>query len=160
MINSITLSKYVLAKINGKTNHLKLQKIIYYIQAWHLAIFNEPIIRDDFQAWLHGPVSRKIWNEYRDKSVLYDNLSISKTEGRKIIKKVEEQLKPDQVEMINDVIHEYGSKSGYTLEALTHSEPPWKKAREGYGRADRCEEIIPKEEIKKYFQSMLGEANA
>ena len=35
---------------------LKLQKLVYYADAWFLANFDEPLIKEDFEAWAHGPV--------------------------------------------------------------------------------------------------------
>ena len=36
--------------------NLKLQKLMYYSQAWHLALRDIPLFNEDFQAWVHGPV--------------------------------------------------------------------------------------------------------
>ncbi len=46
--------------------HLKLQKLVYYAQAWYLANFNRPLFDEDMQAWTHGPVVPSLWKEYRD----------------------------------------------------------------------------------------------
>ncbi|MCI7457609.1 Panacea domain-containing protein [Actinomyces urogenitalis] len=40
---------------------LKLHKLCYYAQAWHLAITNEPLFRSDMQAWRYGPVSTAVY---------------------------------------------------------------------------------------------------
>lgn len=48
-VNSIELGNYVLSKLK-EVSHLKLQKLVYYIQAWHLAIFERPLIEDTFEA--------------------------------------------------------------------------------------------------------------
>jgi uncharacterized phage-associated protein len=37
-------------------SNLKLQKLLYYSQAWHLAIFDRRLFPERFQAWVHGPV--------------------------------------------------------------------------------------------------------
>ena len=36
--------------------NLKLQKLLYYAQAWNLAINNKRLMDANFQAWIHGPV--------------------------------------------------------------------------------------------------------
>lgn len=45
--------------------HKKLQKLCYYVQALHLAIYGEPLIDTYFEAWVHGPVAPELYNEYK-----------------------------------------------------------------------------------------------
>ena len=33
----------------------KLQKLLYYVEAWNL-VYKSSLIDDDFEAWVHGPV--------------------------------------------------------------------------------------------------------
>ena len=37
--------------------NLRLQKLVYYAQAWRLAILDEALFEDDFEAWVHGIAS-------------------------------------------------------------------------------------------------------
>lgn len=146
-VNEIELSKYIINKLadkNKRVNHLKLQKLLYYIQAWHLVYMDEPLFDSDFEAWLHGPVVRKVWDYYKSKSIMLDDLPIEK--------EVSIDLTEEQEEIINDVLDEYGDKSGYYLECLTHSELPWKEARR---KGENT--IIPKQKIKEYYESLLNE---
>jgi hypothetical protein len=66
------------------------------------------------------------------------------------------RLNPQQIEMIGDVLKEYGDKSAYHLEYLSHSEPPWKEARRGYDPSERSEVPISKETMKRYYQSLFS----
>lgn len=123
-INAVELAKYIIRKMyekGQKINHLKLQKLLYYVQAWHLVYTNEPLINEDFEAWLHGPVLRKVWDYYKRYSIMFDELPCEE------IKDI--GLTEEQKEIIDDVLDEYGSKSAYYLECLTHVEDPWKEAR-------------------------------
>lgn len=143
--DAILVSKYVIKTLkeqNKEINHLKLQKILYYIQAWNLALLNEPLFEEDFEAWLHGPVIRKVWDEYKGHSVLIGELS---EQNENINLKFTE----DQEDVIEDVIDAYGNKSGYYLESLTHQEDPWKNARKQGENT-----IIKKEEMKKYYRNL------
>jgi uncharacterized phage-associated protein len=45
--------------------HLKLQKLIYFAQAWHLANTGEPLFSEEMQAWTHGPVVPSVWHKYK-----------------------------------------------------------------------------------------------
>jgi uncharacterized phage-associated protein len=150
-VNSIDLSKYILKYFKQKDetiNHLKLQKLVYYIDAWHNVFLNEPLIEEDFEAWMHGPVVRDLWNHYRDESIL--NNPIYATDDD-----IDLNINQEQREIIDDVLEEYGDKTPYYLECLTHEEKPWIVARRGYAPSDRCTEKISKELMKEYYGAKL-----
>ena len=153
LIDSIYLDEYILFR-GGPMSHLKLQKILYYIQAYHLAYFNDPLIEDEFEAWVHGPVTRKLFQNLKDLSKLHDELEYEQDVETpdKILKK---ELTEEQIELIDDVIEAYCPLSGFQLETLTHSEEPWQIARKGYGIAEKCSVIIPKETMKNFYRSLL-----
>lgn len=150
-VSSIDLSKYILNYFNDKgesINHLKLQKLVYYIDAWHNVFLEKPLIHENFEAWMHGPVVRELWNYYKDESIL--NNPIDTNNGSCALQVTEEQL-----EIINDVLDEYGDKTPYYLECLTHEETPWIVARKGYAPSDKCTEKISKELMKEYYSAKL-----
>lgn len=151
-IDPIKLSKYVInyvSKFKDDMSHLKLQKLLYYIEAWHLVSFDEPLFKEDFQAWVHGPVIREVFDHYKDKSILNNLLPKEVVDYN-----IDDYLSEEQIEVINDVLDEYGRRSPYYLECLTHEERPWKKARRGYGISERCEEIISKATMRKFYREM------
>lgn len=154
-VDSMLLAEYILER-GGKMSHLKLQKILYYIQALHLAYFDQPIIEDEFQAWLHGPVSRRIYDQIKGVSILYTEINYDvSTEGPRPSDLLKEQLTEDQLDLVNEVIEEYGQLTSSQLERLTHSEDPWINARKGYGVAERCEEVIPKDSMRVYYKKAV-----
>ncbi|QTE36536.1 DUF4065 domain-containing protein [Mucilaginibacter gossypii] len=151
-IDSYILSEYILQNW-GPMSHLKLQKILYYIEGYHLAYFNDSVIDDDFQAWVHGPVSKKIYDSLKNKSILHTELTYQKSEGENNPDEVlKNTLTQDQVDFINETVEELSKISSTQLENMTHSEEPWINARRGYSAADRCEVVIDKELMKKYYR--------
>lgn len=151
-INAIELSRYIVPYVissGHSINHLKLQKLIYYVDAWHYAILEQPLIRDEFEAWMHGPVVRRVWDFYKGESCLYNDITVADPLDIGTI------VNEEQVEVINDILDEYGNKTAYHLECLTHSEKPWKVARTGYDSSDKCTEIIPKGLMRDYYQGLL-----
>ncbi|MFR9668996.1 MAG: type II toxin-antitoxin system antitoxin SocA domain-containing protein [Rikenellaceae bacterium] len=155
VVNSTLLANYILER-GGCMSHLKLQKILFYVQAFHLAYFDSEIISDEFEAWVHGPVSRKIFNELRDKSLIYAELSMP--DGLQILPSVEleERVTADQLELVNDVIDDYKDIDGGKLEAITHSEQPWIDARKGYAPCEKCSVIISKEAITSFYKQYFS----
>jgi uncharacterized phage-associated protein len=154
MVDSADLANYILAKVPD-VKHLKLQKLLYYIEAWHLALEDESIIQDDFQAWVHGPVSQKIWHIYKAQSTLYNIISFDQGEAEAAVRKLDGTLSPEQKELIADVLEEYGSKTAYALECLTHSEEPWRAARKGVPDGEASNNVISKDMMKKFYRGRL-----
>ena len=97
-IDSIILSKFIIDKLDV-VSHLKVQKLLYYINAWHMVYFNDPIIEDDFEAWVHGPVSRKVYSNLKDTSLLHKKMRISDVKKGKYIERVERTLEKEQIEL-------------------------------------------------------------
>ena len=146
MVDVLILAKYIVLKMaekGKKISHLKLQKLLYYVQAWHLVYADAPLFEDEFEAWLHGPVIRKVWNHYKVFSTMLDFLPVSQD--------VKIDLTEDQIELIDDVLDEYGDKTGYYLECLTHAEDPWKNARNN-GKENA---IITKNSMKDFYGKLL-----
>lgn len=87
-----------------------------YIEAWHLVFFDSPIFSEDIKAWQHGPVLKSVWYNFKRYSILYNELEACE--------ECESDLSDEQKDLINDVLDEYGDKTGYYLENLTHEEEP------------------------------------
>ena len=154
-IDTIVLSNYIL-KHYGPMSHLKLQKLVYYCDAYSLAYFGKPLITDDFEAWVHGPVCRRLYDSLKDKSKLYSDVAYT-FDGVDVDKEFN-SLTSDQQSLITDVLNQLSSWSSFELEASTHQEAPWKNARKGYGEADKCSVVINKDDMKKFYHSEITDA--
>lgn len=113
--------------------HLKLQKLLYYSQAWSMVILNKTLFDEDFQAWKSGPVLKSIWDK-RDEKI---NIEI------KIPKKV--------LKLLQEIIEIYGDKSSFYLEILVQNEYPWIKARNNIDFEKFCNNIITKDSMFKFY---------
>lgn len=134
--------------------NLKLQKLVYYVQAWHLAITGNKLFDNDFQAWVHGPVLIELYNDYHDLKwhpIMRDDLDNSS------ILKLEQKFGENVTDIIRQVINEYFELSAYQLERLTHSEDPWQKAREGLPPDSPSNNIIKSEWMSEYYKQYLDE---
>ena len=119
-IDSVVFSDYIL-KHYGPMSHLKLQKLIFYCDAYCLAYFDKELVTDQFEAWVHGPVSRKVYNSLKDKSILYSDLIYSKKEGEDVDVEFG-KLTQDQQDLILSVLGDLSKWTGIELEAATHKE--------------------------------------
>lgn len=155
VIDSFTLASYVIFKIQ-KASHLKIQKLLYYIQWFHLAYFDEPIIKDDFQAWVHGPVSRVLFDKLKLHSLIHTEIEYKRNDWEEDIEEnIKSLISQEQFELINEVLKAYWDLSWLELENLTHNETPWKETRQWFSNWEKCEKIIPKELLKSFFKEEL-----
>lgn len=156
-VKSIDLTMYILARL-GKASQLKLQKLVYYVESWHLAYFEKPILKEDFEAWVHGPVLRSVWSYFKERNIvsLYNDVVLKEDSKEPLIQRIEGLLSKDQKELIDNVLDEYGDKTAFYLENLTHSERPWIEARGNCDQSDRCDTPISKETMKKFYQDMIA----
>lgn len=133
-------------------SNLKLQKLVYYADAWHLANYNEPLIKEDFQAWVHGPAIPSLYGEYKNFSwqpIVRNDLKSGSLAG------IKEQLNPKTVELLEQVCDSYFGLTAYELERLTHNEDPWRKTREGLADDEISERVISKDLIKDYYSAFI-----
>lgn len=124
--------------------HLKVQKLIYYADAWFLANYNRPLVKENFEAWAHGPVCRPVFAKYRDCG--YDPLPPEK------VRAVPLSLEP----FLKAVHSEYAQFSAKKLERLTHEEDPWKITRGDLAPEAKCEKPISKLLMRNYYAARLG----
>ena len=97
--------------------NLKLQKLVYYAQAWSLALLNRPLFGDAVEAWAHGPVVNSVYQEYKG----YEFGTLPRSRKRP-------QFAPQELTLLEDVLAVYGEHSAKFLENLTHEEEPWCQA--------------------------------
>ena len=152
-LNATLLADFILQHY-GSMSHLKLQKLLYYVEAYHLAYFGKPVVKENFEAWVHGPVCREVYNSLRDKSLLYAELGFEKESNPAKI--IQSELTEDQITLIHDVLSELSQWTGFELESATHKELPWIEARRGYGPADRCDVIISKDTMRDFYKSEMN----
>ncbi|MGI0492332.1 Panacea domain-containing protein [Alkalinema pantanalense CENA528] len=126
-------------------SNLKLQKLVYYAQAWHLALYDRPLFDEDFQAWVHGPVIPELFEKYKHFG------------WRPIDEDAKIDLPDDIVSHLNDVADEYFRCDAYELEQMTHIEEPWQKARVGLMPDQASTNIIQKVWMQEYYKARVEE---
>ena len=142
------VAAYILKKKHPMSTW-KLQKLVYYSQAWHLAWDGEPLFDEPIQAWANGPVVRALYDQHRG---WYTVDKWPKGDTRKLTK--------DERETINTVLAAYGGLSGRQLSHLTHSEAPWQEAREGLAPTDRSSRRIKRETMQAYYAALDTDEDA
>ena len=142
------LDKYApMAEEHGPMTAMKLQKLVYYCQAWSLAWDEEPLFEEELEAWVHGPVVRDLFTLNRGS---YQIHKLEDDKGNP------QKLRDEQRETVDLVLKRYGPLKAEDLTARTHQEPPWKNARRrgDRGPSERGSEKISHEDMKKYYSSI------
>lgn len=140
-----------LLKKTKKVTPLALQKMLYFMQGIHMALFGRELFPEDCQAWAHGPVFKEVYEVFRD----FQYHSIEDTRFSMLRNRLQE-LSDHEKKVIDLVIESLGLYNGKTLELITHGEAPWKEAREDCEASQRSNKVIAKESMRKYFQEAAG----
>ena len=133
----------------GETiTNLRLQKLVYYAQAWHLANFETPLFQHDFEAWVHGPVIKDLYHENK-------KYGFSPIESNVTLGDISKILPEDKFEFVKEVADIYLNFTAYELEKMTHQETPWIQARKGVSEDEICSNVISKESMLEYYASKI-----
>jgi uncharacterized phage-associated protein len=133
-------------------SHLKLQKLLYYIQSWNLAFDKVPLFQGKFQAWIHGPVNRTIYNRFKDTKYMYSSINTEDIITKDLTFAALSDIEQDH---INSVLEAYAAFSDVQLEKMTHEEKPWLEARDGFQPYERCEVEIDESTMTSFYAARL-----
>jgi uncharacterized phage-associated protein len=148
MATAHDVASYILHK-HGSLSTWKLQKLVYYSQAWHLAWEEKPLFQNPIQAWANGPVAPALYRLHRGK------YSVSRwPEGSGA------RLTRSQKDTINKILDSYGELSGRQLSILTHNELPWKNARKGLDPTEPSARQIKKSDMETYYKWLDANVDA
>lgn len=138
------VAAYILQQ-KGPMTAMKLQKLVYYSQAWSLVWDEQPLFQEWIEAWANGPVVPELYRAHRGEF----KISPPWRKGDP------EALTPSERETVDAVLDHYGDKSSQWLSELTHKEQPWRSARKGLPAGTRGSEIITHASMVEYYESLL-----
>lgn len=127
----------------------KLQKLLYYSQAWNLVFNKGPLFSDKIEAWVHGPAIPQVWRMFRDFNFSLEHPEISESDLGAIT--------GEEKKILDEVWRVYGKFDGNYLESLTHNEEPWLKARQGLEVFDASQNEISQEGMRDYYSQKLDD---
>jgi Uncharacterized phage-associated protein len=127
MINCLNAARYFIIRayedgLEAEMTNMKVQKLLYYAQSLHLALYNEPLFEAEIQAWRYGPVCPPAYKFYSEFEA--QQLPIPQQESLL-------QLPSQKKELLEEIWEYFGGYHAYRLSDMTHGEFPWKKARKG-----------------------------
>lgn len=142
MASVLDVAHYVLQK-QGVMSVMKLQKLVYFCQAWAIVWDEKPLFNEKIEAWANGPVVRELYDAHKGKFEIS-----SLTKGNP------DNLTRAQKETIDAVLECYGDKNAQWLSDLTHLEAPWNITREGLPPGAACDRVISLACMHEYYSSL------
>jgi uncharacterized phage-associated protein len=148
MTRAIDVAGYLIHKAAAEPepeylSPLRLQKLLYYVQGWNLAMHNRPLFCARIEAWRHGPVVREVYSTFADygsnEIFPIDNIPVPAI------------LSAEDRAMIDSIWEAYKVYSGNKLRLMTHSELPWVSARGESSDDDRSDSEITHESLRAFF---------
>ncbi len=137
------VAKYFLALVDREVDaidHLKLQKLCYYAQGFHLALTDAPLFPEAIEAWPHGPVCPDLYHQFKE----YGRGPIPEDPD------FDTSLFDDTAKSIIEEVYDvYGQYTGWKLRNITHAEPTWKSA------IARDNKTITFEEMATFFKTQI-----
>jgi uncharacterized phage-associated protein len=142
MASAHDVAAYILSR-QGRMTAMKLQKLVYYSQAWSVVWDERPLFGERIEAWANGPVVRDLYDVHRGS---FEVAEWPRGDARR--------LTSDERATIDTVLDFYGGRSAQWLSDLTHREQPWLAARRGLPDGERGSREITLSSLEEYYSSL------
>jgi len=146
---ALDIAKYFIwksAEEKKPITNKKLQKLVYYAQAWYLVASkgSKSLFDEKIDAWIHGPVVSSVYHAYKQ----FGFHEIDSKLGD------ENNFEPNVKQLLDEVWDVYGKLDANALEALTHSESPWQEARSMLDQNEFGDAEISNSNIFEYYSKL------
>ena len=152
--SALDIAEYVISQFCGEDkrvdegvaegiSNLKLQKLLYFCQAFLLVFSEKPMFKEEIYAWKYGPVVKEVYEKYKE----HKNRPLSNTQGSNLDSKTKK--------MVGEVLQTFGGYSAIRLMEITHSHKPWKDLQKKIEKGE-LDLVITHKAIKKYYTPILS----
>lgn len=150
---ALSIAEYFIDKANQEKQLItnkKLQKLVYYAQAWSLVLKGQKLFDESIEAWVHGPAIKSVYSRYKSFgfSPIHKEIDEVSLIG----------LSKETKRLLDNIWSIYGKFDGDYLELLTHSERPWQEAREGLQGSENSENEISMKTMKSFYSQKLEDS--
>ena len=143
---ALTIAKWFVAWAEAneaELSNLKLQKLLYYAQGYHLALRNVALFMEPIQAKPLGPVVEKVYQAFKQHGS--GDLSLPK-EDEFDWPDVDEET----TQFLIQIWDKLGSLAAWRLRDMVHSEAPWKE----HFTVDPRRAEIPQSTMARFFKPL------
>lgn len=132
--SALDIAKYIIkkeAQEGRAVSNLRLQKLLYFVQAQFLVYAGVPCFSESIEAWSFGPVVPAVYHEYK----FYGSAIIP-------ARPCTAYIRQEDRAMIDGILDACAKYSTSDLVTITHSQRPWIDARTRiYDRTIRNEDL-------------------
>lgn len=124
MYEALDVARYVINYENSQNrsvSNLRLQKLLYFIQAQFLVTNHRACFSDAMEAWDFGPVVPSVYHEYK----AYGSSSLPQSLSQGTV-----NITGEDRSLINRMLDKCSHYSTTMLVSMTHRQQPWKDAYE------------------------------
>lgn len=143
------VAAYILRE-RGSMSAMKLQKLVYYSQAWHMVWADEQLFDEAIQAWANGPVVYQLFDAHRGRYTVGPDWPSGNAT----------RLDKSQIGSIDAVLSTYGDLTGRQLSVLTHDEEPWQRARAGLSATAPSQRTVSLEDMADFYGALDNDEDA
>lgn len=136
--SAIDVAAYVIRKL-GRVDAIKLQKLVYYSQAYSLVWDKRPLFHEEIEAWVNGPVTRQVWDLNKSSALM--------------LRGCPDSLDATARKTVDAIIEHYSGWTARELSDNTHAELPWRQARQGFAPTERCSVTITHQSMYDYYKN-------
>lgn len=147
MANVNDVAVYILEK-SSTMSTMKLQKLVYYCQAWSLVWDEQPLFDSRIEAWANGPVTVELFKEHKGRF----------TARKDMFPGQPSRLAEPEKTTIDAVLEAYGELTGQQLSDLSHSERPWQEARQGLAPGAASHAEVSKDTMQEFYGGLQSAA--
>lgn len=138
-LSVIDVACYILDHF-GEMTTMKLQKLVYYCQAYHLAWRDRPLFHEPIRAWTHGPVVYELFNAHRGMNTISANDLANNNAST---------LNDIERDVVDNVCETFHNLTGWELRNHTRKEAPWRN--NFHKEAARHNQIIPRDQMQQFY---------
>ena len=143
------VTAYILSKTQQITT-MKLQKLVYYSQAWHLVWVGDRLFSEPIRAWANGPVVYELFQAHRGQFTVAPPWVLGDVR----------RLSEDEISTIDAVLNSYGHLEGFQLSILTHEEAPWLETRGELGPTVGSDREISLDRMQEFYAGLQSDHDA
>ena len=146
-LTAIEVAKYLLFKSNSEGDlitNLKIQKLLYYAQAWYLVNYSQPLFQDAIKAWKFGPIVENAYHHF--KRFRYSPIEFLNRE------RIEEKIPEKEKKYLDEFYGVFKNYSASDLTEMSHNEAPWKNTALG--------ETITNDAIMNFYKAQYKKSVA
>lgn len=156
MYRALDVARYIIKRCHMQQksiSNLKLQKILYFVQAEFLVSTGRKCFSDAIEAWDFGPVVPEAYREYKQFGssniprvsyiIDFDSEDIWNS---KVKRYVGDSIREADQKRIEAVVDRFAEYSATDLVSITHNQSPWKDAY-----VPHMNNEITTDAIKEYF---------